>query len=310
MREFAVSNDLIGDDAALDVVWERDGYWFFRDVIDREAVERLRAVYIEVLVDLGFVDPGSGTAVWNGANMENFPVFRIPELIRRAGWRDFIGAAPVAGFFSRILGEPGFWLPMIEQRAQPRQEEIVPFLFVHQDGFFYNGAIPCRTCWFPLDAVDATMGGLAVAAGLHRRPFLHDASKPPAYDLDLAKIPDDAWRYSEMAAGDVIVFDERTPHTGLPNYSDRFRLSLDMRVMRYSDSRPAIGPILAVSSDSITIEAGGIVTFPIDDATYIRTNESGLMLNRAEIERHYAVGDEAIVAVRDGRATFIRPPSR
>src|SRR5581483_3085536 len=34
MRERSVSNHLLGNRAALDAAWDRDGYWFFRDVLD------------------------------------------------------------------------------------------------------------------------------------------------------------------------------------------------------------------------------------------------------------------------------------
>ena len=52
MQELHVSNDLLSNRAALDEAWKRDGYWFFRDMLAREAVARLRAVYMEELAKL------------------------------------------------------------------------------------------------------------------------------------------------------------------------------------------------------------------------------------------------------------------
>ena len=43
-HEPKVHNHLLGDHAALDEAMDRDGYWFFRDVLDRDAVARLRGV--------------------------------------------------------------------------------------------------------------------------------------------------------------------------------------------------------------------------------------------------------------------------
>ena len=68
MREFNVSNHLLNDRAGLEAAWERDGYWFFRDVLDKDAVGRLRAVYLKVMNELGVIDPTrTDAAVHNGA---------------------------------------------------------------------------------------------------------------------------------------------------------------------------------------------------------------------------------------------------
>ena len=46
-----------------------------RDVLDKGAVGRLRAVYLDVLRDLGVVDPDrDDAAVYNGAPLDNFPI--------------------------------------------------------------------------------------------------------------------------------------------------------------------------------------------------------------------------------------------
>lgn len=42
MQELKTRNHLLDDKAALNAAWEQDGYWFFRDVLDKQAVARLR----------------------------------------------------------------------------------------------------------------------------------------------------------------------------------------------------------------------------------------------------------------------------
>src|SRR5581483_6086573 len=75
MRELSVSNHLLGNRAALDAAWDRDGYWFFRDVLDKNAIARVRAIYLRVLDRLGVIDPSrTDAAVYNGASLENFPI--------------------------------------------------------------------------------------------------------------------------------------------------------------------------------------------------------------------------------------------
>ena len=92
MREFNVSNDLLGDRAALDAAWARDGYWFFRDVLDKDAVARLRKVYLEELVKLDVIDPTDAASAeksvpYNGrGNLERMPIHMEP-LCEREIWQ-------------------------------------------------------------------------------------------------------------------------------------------------------------------------------------------------------------------------------
>ena len=75
MAEFNVSNHLLGDRAALQEAWDRDGYWFFRGVLDLDAIAQTRAVYLEELANLGVVQPGNNElAIYNGAPLDNYPI--------------------------------------------------------------------------------------------------------------------------------------------------------------------------------------------------------------------------------------------
>ena len=56
-QELKTHNHLIGDLAALDAAWEQDGYWFFRDVLDKGAVARLRQNWIDELETQGVIAP-------------------------------------------------------------------------------------------------------------------------------------------------------------------------------------------------------------------------------------------------------------
>ena len=82
MQELHVSNDLLDDRAALVAAWERDGYWFFRDVLDQGAVGRLRSVFLDELSQLGVVAPDDPIARYNGQSLDGFP-FRMEPLAER-----------------------------------------------------------------------------------------------------------------------------------------------------------------------------------------------------------------------------------
>jgi hypothetical protein len=73
LGELTVANAFLGDRRALDEAWERDGYWYFRDVLDQEALTRLRTVYLDLLKSLGVIDRNATEAVYNGASLANYP---------------------------------------------------------------------------------------------------------------------------------------------------------------------------------------------------------------------------------------------
>ncbi|TAL02323.1 MAG: phytanoyl-CoA dioxygenase, partial [Rhodospirillaceae bacterium] len=122
MRELTVSNHLLGDRKALDVAWERDGYWFFRDVLDKNAVTRFRSVYIELLAEHGVVTADDPYARYTGASLETFP-FRMEPLVARQPWKPFVAEKPVHDFFTYLLGDEPFWVPTVEYRAVPPADD-------------------------------------------------------------------------------------------------------------------------------------------------------------------------------------------
>jgi hypothetical protein len=309
MEELHVSNALLGNRAALDAAWERDGYWFFRDVLDQGAVARLRAVFVAELATLGVADPTDAKVRYNGASLEGFP-FRMEPLVAKRPWREFTAEPPIREFFRRLLDDEPFWIPTVEYRATPPTADRSRSRFdvVHQDGF-YNEGIPFRICWIPLAEIDEDIGGIVLAEGMHRGPCLHDLSQPPLFPVPDGAVPQSAWRRAHYRPGDVLLMDINTPHSGLANHSDRFRLSMDIRVMGASGDIPLVGRITSISSNAVSVRGddGRCGRFAVDADTYCRGID-GKKVPLDEIPLHVQVGDEAIVAARNGRATLIRPP--
>lgn len=308
-RELTVSNHLIGDHEALEALWARDGYWFFRDVIDHAALQRLRAVYVNVLAGMGLVDPADPDARWTGAPLDQLP-FRMDPLVHLQAWRGFVAEPSLHVLFKRLLNDEPFWVPTPEYRAyapaQDRTRDRIDSL--HQDGF-YNVGIPYRVCWIPLSEIDEDVGGLTLAEGQHHGPFLHDMTSPPYYPIKTSIIPGDAWRRSNYRPGDLVMMHLNTPHSGLANYSDRFRLSLDIRVMPASGDIPFIGKVAGFDSRSITLskENGLTAVFTLDEDTLCRGLD-GLRLPLDQIPGFLQIGATLIVASEDGRALVVRPP--
>lgn len=314
LGELKVHNDLLGDLAALDAAWTRDGYWFFKDVLDKAAVGRLRDEFVRELERQSVIDqPGEATTersvVYNGHSLENFP-FRMEPLAARAPWRAFASDPAIHQFFKLLLGDEPFWIPIAEYRATPPTQDPRKrrLDYVHQDGP-YSPGIDFRILWIPLAEIDRATGGLVLAEGLTEKINRHRiASDGTNHEIPPENLPADSWRHTTYQAGDVLLINLWTPHTGLSNVSNRFRLSLDIRIMSVADRCPAIGVIKEISADSLTIETNGqILSLNIVPETYAR-NHMGQKLSPEAIVEYFKPGSTAIVAHTGGVATVVRPP--
>jgi len=308
MKPLRTANPTVGDPPKTLQMMEEDGYVFLRDVLDHGAVARLRQRYLDVLIDWGYVDPGATEPVWNGKDLSDFPV-KIEPLHEARVWEEFVADPAIEAFFTKLLGAPPFWPEITEYRIMPPGETLPPDPFIgrHQDAF-YNLGMECFTCWIPLMEIDENIGGLAILPGLHKGDFFHDRDDPPQYRIPPGALPDN-WHRSLYRAGDMVMFHKMTPHSGLPNTSDRFRLSMDIRVAPVTGDLPVIGEILRFTDDEIVVrEAGGEETRLVIDAdTYSRWT-GGKRIPTAELRALLPVGERILASSKDGRAVSLRPP--
>jgi hypothetical protein len=99
-----------------------------------------------------------------------------------------------------------------------------------------------------------------------------------------------------------------TPHSGLSNHSNRFRVSIDIRLMGRSGQIPLIGPITAISLSQITVRLdSGERTVAITDKTYVRDAQGQTIFGQTILDL-YPPGQEAIVYEKNGAATIVRMP--
>jgi hypothetical protein len=314
LAELKVHNSLLDDRRALDAAWERDGYWFFRDVLDKSAVGRLRGVFVRELERQRVIDPPGAAPTergvrYNGSSLREFP-FRMEPLAELAPWRDFAADRAIHAFFTRLLGDEPFWVPIAEYRATPpSSDRHRPRLdYLHQDGP-YSPGIDFRILWIPLAQIDLDVGGLILAEGLTDHINRHQVTENGTNAaIPVDALPSRSWRHTTYEAGDVLLMNLWTPHTGLSNLSDRFRLSLDIRIMSRADRCPLIGEIKAISPTELVIEADGeSVSLKILPETYVR-NHMGQKLSGEGIVEYFRPGSVAIVAHVSGVATVLRPP--
>lgn len=314
VQELKVHNHLIGDLNALDEAWERDGYWFFRDVLDKAAVGRLRAEYVRELERFGVVDPigdapTERSVAYNGKGLDRFPL-RMEPLASREPWRGFAAEKPIHDFFARLFQDEPFWVPIAEYRATPPAQNKGGSRLdgIHQDGP-YSPGIPFRICWIPLAEIDQDVGGLVLAEGLTEKINRHAANESGSHTMiPLENIPADRWRRTTYQAGDVLLMNLWTPHSGVTNISNRFRLSMDHRIMARGDRCPIVGEIVSISDDRVEVrDASGVTVLGMDAATYVR-NHMGEKLSGAAIAEFYRPGSAVIIAYDGARASVVRPP--
>jgi hypothetical protein len=232
----------------------------------------------------------------------------MEPLAQRETWRDFAAEPAIHAFFTRLLGDEPFWVPIAEYRATPpaanRQRDR--FDYVHQDGP-YSPGIDFRILWIPLARIDADVGGLVLAEGLTEKINRHVVVAGTNRAIPIEAVPVNAWRRTTYEAGDVLLMNLWTPHTGVSNLSDRFRLSLDIRIMAKSDRCPIIGRVLSISPTALTIQGdAGPIELRIGPDTYAR-NDMGEKLSDQGIVDFFPVGSIAIVAHTNGLATVVRP---
>lgn len=307
MRELNASNGLLDDRAALQAAWDRDGYWFFRDVLDKDAIARMRSIITEYLGELGMIDPADAHARYTGADLTDFP-FRLDAIVERKAYRTLTENQEINAFFRRLFGVEPFWVPFTEYRATPPAQDLnrSRFDFIHEDGI-YNDGLPFLICWIPLSEIDDDVGGLALAEGLHTGPVLHEKDGAQILPIRESAIPPGAWRRTTYRAGDVLLMSLRTPHSGLANLSDRFRLSLDTRIMPSNDKVPIVGQLTAISADTLTVRDRNCEhTLALDGSSYCR-DLWGNKLAQQAIAEFYQAGHDVIIAHDGGRVVMMRP---
>lgn len=314
MCELNVSNSFLGEHVALKARWDADGYLFFRDVLDHVPLNRMRTLMLEHLDRNGFVDASDPEARWTGKGRENFTFFPVKEMNEIRAARTVMEDESVKAFFHRLFGAPLYWVPFTEYRTTPPavDKNRSRFDFIHEDAI-YSDRLDFIICWVPLSDIDAQVGGLAVAEGMHKLPCLHKKDGAKINPIDLESVPVDAWRRANYRLGDVLLMSRRTPHSGLSNHSDRFRLSFDTRVLPhggdfpYSPKLPYVGTVVSIHDGQIAIaDSHGEHILRMDETSYIR-GFHGNRLTGAEVLDMYTPGFEVIAAYEDDFLQTLRP---
>ena len=311
-RELNVSNHLIGDQQGLQAAWERDGYWFFRDVLDKAVIASVRRTYLNYLVGLGAVkltESGEDYVVQDLTKVPTGAKLNATPLNERRVERMITTAPTINAFFNKLFHSEPFWIPFtVHRTVAPNADRALQRLeFIHHDSI-YNEGLPFLICWIPLDVIDADVGGIAVVEGVHHRPTLHRKEGMTIYPIRQEDVPRETWRRTTYRPGDVLIMGLDTPHSGVTNWSkDRFRLSMDTRVMPSTGNVPIVGTIAAVTAQSVIIkDARGEHTLRLDERSFVRGVQGDQMpINGVPTRYHF--GLEVICAYDGDRVVNLRP---
>ena len=140
----------------------------------------------------------------------------------------------IMGLFERLFGEPVLAHPLLIPRCifPQRPEFTTPS---HQDFPHIQGTTETMSLWLPLGDCPAEMGGLAIARGSHNDGVRDFTVSNGAGAMEVIDPLEGSWVAGPLEAGDVLIFHSLTVHKGLPNLTDRLRLSLDNRYQRASE---------------------------------------------------------------------------
>jgi Phytanoyl-CoA dioxygenase (PhyH) len=318
MRELKVANDLPWDHPGFTRQFEEDGYLFFKNVLDRNVVEAVRTECLAALRQVGVVDPEAVDPIWNGTDISHVDA-ALKQLTTSQPWELLRTDPTLATWLRAIMGGDYNWLPLISCRVMPpllasvsHRDVTTRFIRMHQDGY-NNPGLAFVIFWLPLMLIDDDLGGIAIAEGFHKRVLPHNTSGPAMFGIPEGAIPDDVWASATFGSGDLIAMNALTPHTGMTNCSNRFRLSLDFRLAPASSQRVIAGTILAIAGDRISIgaEDGEWIELRIDDETVVPHRQGTALRNggripRAELMHYLTVGQRILATEERGNARLIR----
>lgn len=308
-RDYVICNHLLDDHDALEAFYQDNGYLFFRQVLAPDSVREAREAMLRIAADeFGLIEQGDPEAKWNGkarpAGSEEWPCFAGIS-------RKLVEHPDNQVLLAKILGDEPSMVPIVQYRLYPPSGAPS---FVHQDGFYSPGIQDYKPLWVPLTPCPREVGGLMIAVGQHKKGFLHNVAKGAPFPIPADLIDPDSWTTIDFEPGDLLVIHPNSPHAGMPNRSDRLRVSFDTRVQSARNPTTFAATVEQVTPDSVTLRAEdsnvGTVTLSVDADTFIRVRNPGVKERFEDFATVTTPGME-IVAVRSGdRAVMLRMGSR
>lgn len=235
------ANEYLHDPARLSALLNDEGYLFFRNVLDRGEVLRVKQDMTRILQEQGITRSGESEPIWSGKNLDALQDDGLYDLESYPALCE--GSAKTVA--TQVFNEPTFMFkgPTLRYSLPSDAAHVTP---AHQDYFFIRANDRFRTLWMPLMDIDEKVGGLVVAAGSHKGGMREHVERDDVFSYVLkgrkqkgVALEEIAppWLTTDYHAGDLLIFHNLTLHWALPNTSDRVRLSIDTRAQPASTPR-------------------------------------------------------------------------
>lgn len=244
LKELRVSNDAKNDPEELRRRIDKEGYLFFKQLLNPNNLLELRKQILTTLQEGGWLIAGTN------------PMDGIADVTQKCTEGD----RKYTDVYHKVqkleaLHRSGHWpetLDMIEKimdgPAMPFPHQVVRLWFpkyieyttpIHQDFVHFQGHFENLTVWAPIGDCPIELGGLAVIPGSHKiGKVLDHHFALGAGGLNI-HVEEEATRHPEIASGwyttnyevgDTLIFPSLTIHKALPNVTeDQMRASLDNR---------------------------------------------------------------------------------
>src|SRR5262245_16542802 len=167
LRPFTVSNDALDDDDELRVRMAREGYLFFRGLIDPEATLEVRREILTLCAAAGWLADGTdlmeGIAAPGVAYVEPEPGFMVVynQVMKNEPFHSLAHAPGLLAMLRTLFGEAALAHPRnIARIIFPQNTQFTTPS--HQDYIHIQGTEETYTAWIPLGDCPAALGGLIV----------------------------------------------------------------------------------------------------------------------------------------------------
>ena len=242
LNEYVVSNGILDDASELRERMDREGYLFFRELIDPASNWEVRKDVLQVLQRAGWLKEGAPLidGIGNGRRVyvEPEPDFLevYQEVQKMESFHRLAHSQAILDVMKKLIGEEVLPHPAKIARLmfpQNNQHSTPP----HQDFVHIQGTTETYTCWMPLGDCPRELGGLNVLPRSHKQGVhdYHLSLGAGGMGVDADYLRGD-WLTTDYRAGDALIVHSLTVHESLPNSTpDRMRLSADYRYQGVSE---------------------------------------------------------------------------
>lgn len=253
LAPFDESTELLSDPRELRARAERDGYLFFRGLLDPEPILHLRIKVLDILARHGLRAPD--TKPLDGkldlARLNELPTDQMrADIGVTAGIYTELQKLPelhrlphhpaLLNIYRNLLDSDDVFVHprhiMRAMTAHPATGATPP----HQDFPLVQGSTATWTCWIPIGDCPLDNGPLILLPGSHRQGYVPVGTSNgdghwTTWGAQLCE-QDTNWVGGDFAVGDVLTFPSLTIHRSLPStIRDEVRISMDVRYQNSND---------------------------------------------------------------------------